>query len=71
MMEGNDSADGENVTAGAGATPVPLSTRVCGVPGALSATCRLAVSVPTVDGVKLILTEQLALGAKVARQVLV
>lgn len=70
-MEGNDTADGENVAAGAGATPVPLRTRVCGVPGALSATWRFAVSVPTVDGVKLILTEQLALDAKVARQVLV
>lgn len=70
-MDGNESAEGEKVTAGAGAIPVPLSTRVCGEPGALSATWRLAVSAPTVAGVKLMLTEQLALGARVARHVFV
>ena len=36
-MDGNETAEGENVTAGAGAMPVPLRTRVCGDPGALSA----------------------------------
>lgn len=71
LTEGKVNAVGEKVIAGAGATPVPLRTRVCGEPGALSATWRLAVRAPTVAGVKLMLTEQLALGARVARQVLV
>ena len=70
-MAGNDGADGEKVTAGAGELPVPLRTRVCGVPGALSDTCRLAVEGPAAAGVKVMLTEQLALGASVVRQVLV
>lgn len=71
MVFGNDGTGGEKVTAGAGAMPVPLRTRVCGVPGALSAAWRLAVSAPTLAGVKVMLTEQLALGARVERQVLV
>lgn len=62
---------GEKVTAGWGARPRPLSARVCGVPGALSETWRLAVNVPTLGDVKVMLTEQLALGARVARQVFV
>ena len=70
-MDGNESPEGEKVTAGAGAIPVPLSTRVCGEPVALSATWRLAVSGPTVAGVKLMLTDQLALRERVARHVLV
>lgn len=71
LVAGNDGADGEKVTAGAGAMPVPLRTRVCGEPGALSATWRLAVSAPTAAGVKLMLTEQFALEARVAWQVFV
>lgn len=71
VVEGKDSAVGESVTAGAAGTPVPLRARVCGLPGALSATWRLAVNAPALAGLKLMLTEQLALGARVARQVLV
>lgn len=71
VVLGKDSAGGEKVTAGEGAMPVPLRTRVCGVPGALSAIWRLAVDGPTAAGVKVMLTEQLALGARVAWQVLV
>ena len=59
------------MTAGWGATPTPLSARVCGVPGALSETWRLAVNVPTLGGVNVMLTEQLALEARVAGQVFV
>ena len=66
LVAGNDGAGGEKVTAGAGAMPVPLRTRVCGEPGALSATWRLAMSAPTAAGVKLMLTEQWALAARVA-----
>ena len=71
VVVGKEGTAGEKVAAGAGAMPVPLRTRVCGEAGALSATWRLAVSVPTAAGVKLMLTEQLALGARVARHVLV
>ena len=71
VVAGKEGAAGEKVAAGAGAMPLPLSTRVCGEPGALSTTWRLAVSAPTAAGMKLMLTEQLALGARVARQVLV
>lgn len=71
LVDGKDSEVGEKMTAGAGATPVPLRTSVCGEPGALSVTWRLAVSAPATAGVKLMLTEQLALGARVARQVFV
>ena len=71
VVVGNEGADGEKVTAGAAAMPEPLRTRVCGLPGALSATWRLAVEAPTLCGVKLILTEQLAFGDSVGWQVLV
>ena len=71
VVEGNESEEGERVTAGAAATPVPLRARVCGLPAALSTTARSAVDVPVVVGEKLILTEQLALGARLAGQVLV
>ena len=37
FVEGNVSAVGEKVTAGAAAVPVPVRERNCGVPGALSA----------------------------------
>ena len=70
-VPGKESAVGEKAMAGWGATPVPLRTSVCGVPGALSATCRFAVKVPALDGVKVILTAQLAFGARVAWQVFV
>lgn len=65
MVEGNEGEAGERVTAGAAASPVPLRTRVCGLPGALSATWRSAVKLPTLAGLKVMLTEQFALGARV------
>ena len=71
MVEGNESDDGEKVAEETAATPVPLKTRVCGLPAALSEIWRLAVSAPTVAGEKLMLTEQLALGARLAGQVFV
>ncbi len=61
---------GRSVTAGAAATPVPFRTRLCGLPGALSETWRVADSGPALAGVKVTLTEQLALGASVGVQVL-
>ena len=61
---------GRSVTAGAAATPVPFRTRLCGLPGALSETWRVADSGPALAGVKVTLTEQLALGARVSVQVL-
>ena len=38
VMVGKEGAVGERVTAGTAATPAPFRTRVCGLPGALSAT---------------------------------
>jgi len=38
VLAGNAGAVGEKVTVGTGAVPVPFSKRVCGLPGALSAT---------------------------------
>jgi len=61
---------GRSVTAGAAATPVPFRARVCRLPGALSETWRVADSGPVLAGVKVTLTEQLALGARVGVQVL-
>jgi len=61
---------GRSVTAGAAATPVPFRARVCRLPGALSETWRVADSGPALAGVKVMLTEQLALGARVGVQVL-
>jgi len=71
VVENDGPLDGENVIAGAAATPVPLSARLCGLPGALSATCKLAVNVPALAGLNIMVTEQLALAASVAAQVLV
>lgn len=71
VVEGNEGEAGERVTAGAAASPVPLRTRVCGLPGALSATWRSAVKLPALAGLKVMLTEQFALGARVARQVFI
>jgi hypothetical protein len=56
---------GENVTAGAGATPVPLSPTVCGEPGALSATETLALRLPARVGLKRTEIVQLAPAASV------
>ena len=70
VIVGKDGAAGEKEIAGVGATPVPFSVEVCGLPGALSATCTVAENVPGPDGIKLMLTVQLALGASVDAQVL-
>jgi hypothetical protein len=56
---------GENVTAGDGATPVPLSATACGLPGALSVIVTEAVLVPAAVGVKVAEIVQLAPGASV------
>ena len=66
VIVGNEGTVGENVIAGAGVAPVPFRARVCGLPGALSATWRVAESGPTLAGMKLMLMEQLTLGARVA-----
>lgn len=71
LMDGNETAEGETVTAGAGAMPVPLRTRVCGDPGALSAIWRFAVNAPTVAGLKVMVMEQWALEESAAGQVCV
>ena len=57
---------GASVTAGAVATPVPLSATVCGVPGALSAMLTEAVRDPAAVGVKVAEMVQLFPGASVA-----
>src|SRR5215216_5451786 len=57
---------GAKVTAGAGATPVPVSASVCGVPGALSLIVTLAVRLPAAVGEKVTEIVQLAPGAIVA-----
>ena len=41
---------GLKVTAGAGTVPVPLSTTVCGLPGALLATVTAALLAPAESG---------------------
>ncbi len=51
------------------ATLVPETGTVCGLPGALSATFRLADSDPTMEGVNVILTLQALPASKVAPQV--
>src|SRR5512132_4471659 len=56
---------GDNVTAGAVATPVPLSVTVWGLPGALSATLRLAARDPAAVGVNVTEIVQLAPAASV------
>ena len=71
LVAGKDGVAGEKVTAGTAAEPVPLRARVCGEPGALSATRRLAVNAPALEGAKVILTEQLFWGASVAGHVFV
>lgn len=53
-----------------GAVPVPLRATVCGELATLSAMLRVAVSVPVVAGLKLTITAQDALTARVAPQVL-
>ena len=50
---------------------MPFSERVCGLPGALSATWRVAENAPALAGRKLMLTEQFALAASTEAQVLV
>jgi hypothetical protein len=56
---------GENVTAGVGATPVPLSATACGFPGALSVIVTEAVRAPAAVGAKVAEIVQLAPGASV------
>jgi len=56
---------GEKVTAGPGATPVPLSATACGLPGALSLIATEAVRVPAAVGLKVAEIVQLAPGASV------
>ena len=51
--------------------PVPERPAVCGLFGALSVTANVALSVPTIDGVKVTLMVQLAPAATLALQLLV
>ncbi len=50
----------------AGATPVPLSVTVWGLPGSVSATVTAPLRSPVAVGVKVTLMLQLAAGARVA-----
>lgn len=52
--------------AGGGNTPVPERSTVCGLVEALSAKLRVALSVPTIDGVNEIVTVHAAAGATAA-----
>ncbi len=61
----------DRVTAGAGASPVPVSPAVCGEPLALSATLTTAASEPTAVGVNLTVMTQLAPAATLVPQVFV
>src|SRR5437879_11452804 len=70
VVMGKEKAAGDSVTAGVGATPAPFRARVWGLPGALSETWRIADNGPTLTGVKVMLTEQFALGASVGVHVL-
>lgn len=70
VMVGKEGTVGEKTIAGDGAIPVPFKARVCGLPGALSATWNAADKGPAVAGMKVMLMEQLPLGARVAKQVL-
>jgi hypothetical protein len=54
-----------------GASPVPVRPTVCGLPGALSLTDRLAMRDPPAVGVKLTLTTHVPAGAKCPTQLLV
>src|SRR5262245_40520180 len=56
---------GASVTAGAGATPVPLSPTVCGLPAALDEMLTLAVRAPAAVGVNVTEIVQLAPAASV------
>ena len=56
---------GEKPTAGAGATPVPLSATVCGEPGASSVIATPALRLPLTVGLKVTEIEQLAPGRSV------
>jgi hypothetical protein len=58
--------DGVRRTAGAGAVPVPLTPRLCGLSDALSATRTVAEREPDAVGVKTTLIEQVAFTASVA-----
>jgi hypothetical protein len=59
------------LTPGVVAIPVLITNALCGLPAALSVTCRVACSGPTTDGVNSTLIEQLAFGASVAVHVFV
>lgn len=61
----------ERVTAGSGATPVPVSATFCGEDVALPARLSEAVSVPAVVGLKVTEIAQEMLAASDAPQVLV
>ena len=54
------------MTAGASAAPVPLRAAVCGEPLALSTMVKVALSLPTVEGVKVTAMEQVAFAATLA-----
>ena len=70
MVLGKAIDAGVKVTVGvAAATPVPVRATVCGVPVALSATERLAVSAPTASGLNSTETVQEAAAASVVPQV--
>ena len=55
---------GVSVTAGSGATPVPVSGIACGLPGALSATVRDACRGPAAVGEKTMLIVQVLFGKR-------
>jgi len=59
-VEPNDKLVG---TLTAGAVPVPVRVTVCGLPAALSAKLNVADSAAVVEGVKVIITVQLPVGA--------
>lgn len=65
---GNTSGvDGVNVTAGAvAAVAIPVNVTLCGLDGALSANCNVAVRIPVAVGVNVIPTVHVALAATVA-----
>jgi hypothetical protein len=64
-MAGKDTAAADKVRAGAGAAPVPLSGRVCGLAAALLVNVRAPLRAPTAVGVKVTVTLQAAPTARV------
>lgn len=71
VVEGKEGDDGEKVSAGKTAMPVPLRTTVCGEPGASSAIIKFATRWPAAVGVKTMERMQFEPGASGAAQLLV